>query len=100
AGESLLNGDIRSFDVGDRNVRIRLQLLHDGEVYLAIGATGSIDVAFMTTLLSAIPGVATNDWLPEPSERLGFVLARGEILWSAMIDSDTQAKLLADLSSE
>ncbi len=96
AGESLINGDIRAFDVGDRNVRIRLQMLDDGRVYIAIGAIGSVDASFMTTLLAAIPGVSPDDWMPEPSTPLGFEPAPGEILWSAMIDPSTQQALLAE----
>lgn len=95
AGESLLNGDIRGFDVGDRNVRIRVQMLDDGEVYLAVGATGSIDASFMTTLFSAIPGLTGGDWIPEPSDALSFESAPGEILWSALIGAETQQALLA-----
>ncbi len=100
AVESLLNSDIRGFNVGDRNVRVRLRMLADGEVYLAIGATGSIDVPFMTTLLSAIPGISASDWLPEPSERLGLDLAPGEILWSALIDASTQATLIKEVTQD
>lgn len=94
AGESLLNADIRGFDVGDRNVRVRVQMLEDGQVYIAIGATGSIDVSFMTTLFASIPGLGADDWMPEPSDSLGFTPAAGEILWSAMITPDTQQRLL------
>lgn len=94
AGESLLNADIRGFDVGDRNVRVRVQMRGDGEVYLAIGATGSIDVTFMTTLFASIPGLTSADWMPEPSAVLGFVPAPGEILWSAMITPEVQQELL------
>ncbi|CAN5326699.1 hypothetical protein BH11ACT5_BH11ACT5_11750 [soil metagenome] len=69
-------------------------MLGDGEVYLAIGATGSIDVTFMTTLFASIPGLATADWMPEPSAVLGFEPAPGEILWSAMIAPEVQQQLL------
>jgi hypothetical protein len=96
AGESLLNGDIRAFDVGDRNVRVRVKLLDDGQVYLAIGTTGSIDREFMVNLLSAIPGLSGDDWMPEPSDTLGFEPSHGEILWSAMIGPETQEQLVAD----
>lgn len=100
AAESLLNGDVRAFDIGDRNVRVRLRMLDDGQVYLAIGATGSIDVPFLTTLLSAIPGISADDWLPEPSEQLGIELAPGEILWSALIDASTQATLISEAQQD
>jgi hypothetical protein len=95
AGESLLNGDIRAFDIGDRNVRVRVKLLDDGQVYLAIGTTGSIDREFVVTLLSAIPGLSGEDWMPEPSDTLGFDPSPGEILWSAMIGPNIQEELVA-----
>lgn len=96
AGQSLLNGDVRGFDVGDRNVRIRVKMLADGQAYLAVGATGSVDAAFMVVLLSAIPGVDQSDWMPEPSEGLGVEPAPGEVLWSTMVPAATQQTLLAD----
>jgi len=99
AAESLTEGEVVAFAVGDREVRVRIRMLHDQRVYLAIGATGSLDVTFLTVVLSAIPCLSPDDWMPEPSDELGFDPAPGEILWSAMITHECQQELLrrADL---
>lgn len=94
AAESLTTGEIVAFAVGDREVRVRIRMLDDQRVYLAVGATGSLDVSFLTVVLSAIPGLTADDWLPEPSDALGFTPASGEILWSAMISPQNQHELL------
>lgn len=72
AAESLLNSDIRSFVFGDRDVRVRVKIQADGQAYIAIGATGSLDVTLFVALVSAIPGVPADDWLPEPRGGLGI----------------------------
>lgn len=95
AGDSLLNADVRGFQIGKRDVRVRISLLADGQFYLAIGATGNTDVSFMTALFASIPGLAGDDWMPEPSDVLGFEPMPGEIMWSAMITSETQRELLS-----
>lgn len=95
AAESLLNSDIRCFVFGDRDVRVRIKVHADGRAYVAIGATGSLDPTFFVALLSAIPGVPLDDWLPEPDGGLGIEPAPGEVIWSAMFSADAQAALLA-----
>jgi hypothetical protein len=95
ASESLLNSDIREFVFGDRDVRVRIRVLDDGQAYVAIGATGSLDVTFFVALVSAIPGVPPGDWLPEPDGGLGLQPAPGEVLWSAMLSAEAQTELLA-----
>ena len=95
AAESLLNSDIREFVFGDRDVRVRIKVLDDGQAYVAIGATGSLDVTFFVALVSAIPGVPSSDWLPEPDGGLGIEPAPGEVLWSAMLSAEAQRELLA-----
>lgn len=94
AAESLLNSDIREFKVGDRDVRVRIKVLDDGQAYVAIGATGSLDATLFVALVSAIPGVPPSDWLPEPGGGLDLEPAPGEVLWSAMLSADAQTELL------
>jgi len=94
AAESLANGDIRGFVVADRDIRVRLSMHDDGRAYIAVGAVGGIDSAIMVAVLSAIPGLHADEWMPEPSEILGLQPARGEILWSAMMPPECQAELM------
>jgi hypothetical protein len=90
AAQSLWHSDIRAFTVGDRDVRVRIRMQDDGQVYLAIGSTGSVDPTFFVTLISAIPGASADDWLPEPTDALGIQPEPGEIVWSTMLSPEAQ----------
>lgn len=94
AAESLLNSDIRGFVVGDRDVRVRISVRDDGQAFVAIGATGSLDPKFFVALVSALPGIPVEDWLPEPEGGLAIVPMPGEVVWSAMFSADAQQTLL------
>jgi hypothetical protein len=100
AAESMLNSDIRTLTMGHRDVRVRVRMLNDQRVYLAIGAVGQIDSSFMTTLLSAFPEIDADDWMPEPSDNLDLTPMAGEILWSAMISPQAQQDLLTRSSEQ
>jgi hypothetical protein len=95
AAQSMLNSDIRTLTIGARDVRVRVRMLDDQRVYLAVGALGQIDISFMTTLLSAFPEIKADEWLPEPSDNLDLTPMPGELLWSAMISPEAQRNLLA-----
>jgi hypothetical protein len=97
ARESLLNSDMRVLVVGDRDVRVRVAIHEDGEAYVAVGATGTLDHTFMVTLLSAIPGLLADDWLPEPDGNLQIEVAPGEVVWSALLPAETQQQLMGDI---
>ncbi|MEY2847620.1 MAG: hypothetical protein RI885_285 [Actinomycetota bacterium] len=90
AAESLINSDIRGFTIGDRDVRVRIKVHRDGQAYIAIGAVGSIDAAFVVTLLSAIPSIPSDDWMAEPAGGLEIDPEHGEILWSTMLPPQVQ----------
>ena len=94
AAQSLLNSDTRTFLVGDRDVRVRIRVQDDGQAYIVIGATGSLDPQFFVALVSAIPGVPVDDWMPEPGGPLKLELGPGEIVWSAMMSAGAQQELL------
>lgn len=102
AAQSLLDGDAVGFVVGDRDVRVRIRVMSDGQAYLAIGATGSVDAKFFVTLISSFPEVPHEHWLPEPHDASGLeiALAPGEVLWSAMLPPDAQRALIAELDEE
>lgn len=94
ATESLKNGDIRGFAVAKCDIRVRLSVHDDGRAYVAVGAVGGIDATLMVAVLSALPSLGPDDWMPEPSEILGLQPAQGEILWSAMMQPDAQTALM------
>jgi hypothetical protein len=45
------------------------------------------------TLISAIPGLSPEDWLPEPEGGLSLEPEGGEIVWSTMLPAAVQAML-------
>lgn len=100
AAESLKSSVILGFDIGEANVRVRVSMLGDGQVYLAVGATGIADASFFSLLFSSFPGVATGDWLPEPEGNLNIPPASGEILWSTLMTPEAQTLLLASVDAD
>ena len=93
AAESMINSDIRGFTIGDRDVRVRIRVHHDGQAYIAIGAVGSIDTTFMVTILTAIPSIPSDDWMAEPAGGLEIDPEHGEILWSTMLPPQVQQSI-------
>lgn len=100
ACESLTNGDIRGFEVAGHDIRVRLQVHGDGRAYATIGSSGGADVPLLVTVLSAFPGLAMDDWMPEPTEQLGLEPMPGEMLWSALMSPDAQSDLLEWVDSQ
>lgn len=99
AALSMRHGDIRGFGAGPTDVRVRVRMLDDGQVYLAIGSTGVTDPDLFALLLSAFAGLTVEDWLPEPGPYLHVQPAPGEILWSTILSIDAQRALLDELDA-
>jgi hypothetical protein len=100
AALSMRHGDIRGFTAGPADVRVRIRMLADGQVYLAIGSTGVTDPALFALLLSAFAGLTVDDWLPEPGPHLHVEPAPGEILWSTILSTEAQNALLTELDAD
>ena len=66
------------------------------EAYLAITAEGFPDPRVIAVVLDAVPGISAEDWLPEPGAAAGITPSPGQIIWSAVIPPDSQARILAD----
>lgn len=66
----------------------------DAETYLIVGAEGFHDANTLAILLSAIPGMAAEDWVIEPGEVLGVEPAPGQLVYSAMIPPESLAQIL------
>lgn len=94
ARQSLTNGDIRGFSVGSADVRVRVSVLPDGQAYVAVGAVDILDPNFYALIFNSFPGLDASEWLPEPNGAAGLVPAPGEMLYSALLPPDTQARLL------
>ncbi|OJX73386.1 MAG: hypothetical protein BGO91_16510 [Leifsonia sp. 71-9] len=99
AAMSMRHGEVHGFTAGPTDVRVRIRMLDDGQVYLAIGSTGVTDPKLFALLLSAFDGLTADDWLPEPGPNLNLDPAPGEILWSTMLSPVAQKSLLDELDA-
>ncbi|WP_203899446.1 hypothetical protein [Virgisporangium aliadipatigenens] len=66
----------------------------DGDAYIAVVAEGFIDPEFLAVVLNCVPGVAAADWLPEPGGVMGIEPGFGQIVHSAIISPEYQAKIV------
>jgi acetamidase/formamidase len=64
------------------------------EAYLAITAEGFSDPRVLGIILSAVPGIDKDDWLPEPGGAAGIDPNPGQIIWSTIIPPAVQANIL------
>jgi hypothetical protein len=71
-----------------------------GEAYLAVGAEGFFDPRILAVILNAVPGVAAEDWIPEPKGVFGIEPRTGEILYSTLISPETQRAILDQFIDE
>lgn len=93
AGESLRSGQVTGFNFEGHQVKLLIRA-KEGAAYIAIGASGFTNATTFALLLSSIPGVGGDDWMPEPGGVAGFQPDHGEILWSAVLPPASQAMLL------
>ena len=64
------------------------------EAYLAIIAEGVPDPQMFALLLDCVPGVAAEDWQPEPSPLAEMDPGSGEIIWSTLFPSEVANEIL------
>jgi hypothetical protein len=69
--------------------------LSDGEAYLLITSDGFIDPSVLAVILAAIPGLAPDDWQPEPGGAMGVMPSFGTIVYSTIIPAETVKQLVA-----
>lgn len=95
ATQALQSGEIVVLSLGDRDVRLRIRVLEDGEAYLAVSFRNTVEEKFMIAVLGSIGGVAGDDWLVEPTSPLELPLEPGEMVWSTLLSTEVQRALLA-----
>lgn len=94
---SLTRGHVAeaTLDGWQLRVLIRADGDHSGsEAYIVLGGSGITDQNVFAIILSAIPGVASEDWMAEPSEVRGLRPDSGEIVFSAWLPPAAQVQLL------
>ncbi len=91
--ESARSGKTLKTVYGRHSIEVRVRV-HDHETYLAVGATGVADYREVAALLSSVPGMTPDDWLPEPGEVLGIEPHPGQIVFSAILLPAALAEIL------
>lgn len=82
------------FPVADGLVWVQIQMMESGIVYVAIGAHGLTDPVTYVILMSSLPGVSADDWLPEPDGIAGISVDSGEMVFSAILEPSDQGLLM------
>jgi hypothetical protein len=96
---SIRNGEIWTATLRSHTISARVHA-RDGAAYLAIGAEGFLDPRILAVILAAVPGVASDDWIPEPKGAFGLEPRPGEILYSTLIPPEAQQAILDEFPDD
>lgn len=91
---SLTSGKLAVAEFEHHRIKAFVRVDDDHEAYLAIIAEGIPDPKIFALLLDCVPGVATDDWQPEPSELAELEPGPGEIVWSTLFPSEVASAIL------
>jgi hypothetical protein len=80
--------------------RLQIEVRCHGDAYLAIGTEGFIEPATIAVILDSVPGVASDDWQPEPGEVLGISPGPGQIAYSTILPAESQQVVLEEFPDE
>ncbi|WP_336790476.1 hypothetical protein [Gordonia malaquae] len=84
------------YEARNHYVQAQVDARTPDEIYLLIGACGVYDPKIVAVLLSAVPDVKADDWIPEPdSAHYGAKIEQGEVVYSTVITSDTLKAIIA-----
>lgn len=92
---SLTTGHVAVAQFREHRIKALTQAANGHEAYLAIIAEGVPDPRLFALLLDCVPGVAADDWQPEPSPLAEMNPGPGEIAWSTLFPPDTASTILA-----
>lgn len=96
---SLKSGHLAVAEFRKHRIKALVRVANGHEAYLAIMAEGVPDPQVFALLLDCVPGVAADDWQPEPSPLAEMNPGSGEIIWSTLLSADVSAAVL-DLDDE
>ena len=91
---SLRNGHLAVAEFRNHRIKALVRAENGHEAYLAIIAEGVPDPQMFALLLDCIPGVAPDDWQPEPSPLAEMNPDSGEIIWSTLFPSEVANAIL------
>jgi hypothetical protein len=96
---SLKNGHVAVAEFRKHRIKALVRAENGHEAYLAIIAEGVPDPEVFALLLDCVPGVAPDDWQPEPSPVADMTPTSGEIIWSTLFPSEVASAVL-DMDEE
>lgn len=91
---SLRNGHLAVAEFRKHRIKALVRAANGHEAYLAIIAEGVPDPDVFALLLDCVPGVASDDWQPEPSPLAEMNPGSGEIIWSTLFPSEIASAIL------
>jgi hypothetical protein len=92
--ESLRTGHLMVADLQDHRIKALVRADNGHEGYLAIFAEGIPNPEMFALLLDCVPGVAPDDWQPEPSDIAELQPSLGEIVWSTLLPPEVASAIL------
>lgn len=95
----LKNGHVAVAEFRKHRIKALVRAANGHEAYLSIIAEGVPDPEVFALLLDCVPGVAPDDWQPEPSPVADMNPASGEIIWSTLFPSEVASAVL-DMDEE
>lgn len=96
---SLKSGHLAVAEFRNHRIKALVRAENGNEAYVAIIAEGVPDPQMFALLLDCVPGVAPEDWQPEPSALAEMNPASGEIIWSTLFRSEIADEIL-DLDAD
>ncbi len=91
---SLKSGNLAIAEFRNHRIKALVRAENGHEAYLAIIAEGVPDPQMFALLLDCVPGVAPEDWQPEPSPLAEMDPGSGEIIWSTLFPSEVANEIL------
>ena len=91
---SLKSGQLAVAEFRSHRIKALVRAENGHEAYLAIIAEGVPDPQMFALLLDCVPGVASEDWQPEPSPLAEMNPGSGEIIWSTLFPSEIASEIL------
>ncbi len=96
---SLKSGKVAVAEFRRHRIKALVRAANGHEAYLAIIAEGVPDANVFALLLDCVPGIAVDDWQPEPSPLAEMSPAPGEVIWSALFPPNIASAIL-DLAQD
>lgn len=97
--DSLKSGRPRTAEFRKHHITALVRAENGHEGYLTIVAEGVPDPEMFALLLDCVPGVASDDWQPEPSTVAGMEPLSGQVIWSTLFPPEVASQVL-DLVEE